>query len=267
MHSTYSDGAYSPGDLVEKAQAVGLDVISITDHDSVSGIEQATRASNGKGVTIVPGIELYTTLSDHEVHILGYFIDPSEPRLLEALSVFRRDRLRRAERIIERLNKLKISITMESVLANAGDGSIGRPHIAKAMTDDGYVDNYLQAFTRYIGDYGPAYEKKMVTPPEETMRIIENAGGIAVLAHPGKFVSDSEILELVKAGLDGIEVVHPSHSPELVQHYRGIVNEFCLVETGGSDFHGGLKGDDYAFGQIFIPAELVETMKTRLPHQ
>lgn len=263
-HTTHSDGALSPYDLISKAKDAGLPIISITDHDSVSALEEAVEIGKKLGVEIIAGMELSTTFNDQEIHILGYFVDYHSKTLLDALAVFRGRRRKRAERIVDKLNRMNIPLKLESVLANATGDSIGRPHIANALVNEGHAESYHEAFSKYIGDGKPAYEKKEEYSLEDTVRLIAEAGGLSFLAHPGRSMNEALLFHLIKAGLDGIEVVHPSHSPDLVRYYRGIVGEYCLLESGGSDFHGGAKGDESLFGRIGIPVAAVDVMRRRL---
>jgi len=264
MHTVFSDGALTPTELLRKVKEAGLEVVSITDHDSVSGLAEATELGKQIGIEVIPGMELSATLGNSEVHILGYFMDYLNKDLLDSLAEFREQRLRRAERIIGKLNQMNIPLSMDSVMEQVSGDSVGRPHIANALVNGGHAQNYHQAFSKYIGDGRPAFEKKLTFSPEETIRLIAAAGGLSFLAHPGKSVTEEVLLRLIKSGLDGIEVIHPSHSPELTRHYRGIVNEYFLLESGGSDFHGGQKGDDYSLGQFSIPIGTVEMMRNRL---
>ncbi len=266
-HTTYSDGTLSPYELVKKSKHAGLNIISITDHDTVDGIDEAIEVGKELDVEVIPGVELSASLNDMEVHILGYFIDYKNKALLDALAVFRLERLRRAERIVGKLNKMNVPLTMESVLANTSGGAVGRPHIATALVNEGHAESYKQAFNKYIGNGRPAFEKKTQFSPVETVKLIAEAGGLSFLAHPGKWLEDELLIQLIKSGLDGIEVVHPSHSHELVEYYRGVVNEYCLLESGGSDFHGGMKGDDDALGKIGVPISVVDMMRRRLISQ
>ena len=263
-HTTHSDGALSPYELITKAKNAGLSIISITDHDSVSALEEAVEFGRESGVEVIAGMELSTSFNDQEIHILGYFVDYRSKTLLDALAVFRGRRRKRAERIVDKLNRMNIPLRLESVLANATGDSIGRPHIANALVSGGHAESYHQAFSKYIGDGKPAYEKKEEYSIEDTVRLIAEAGGLSFLAHPGRSMNEALLFQLIKAGLDGIEVIHPSHSPDLVRYYRGIVDEYCLLESGGSDFHGGAKGDETLFGRIGIPVEAVDVMRRRL---
>jgi 3',5'-nucleoside bisphosphate phosphatase len=264
IHSQFSDGVLSPIEIVTKAKQANLEVISITDHDSVSGIEAAIEAGRDIGVEVVAGIELSANYNGTEVHILGYFIDYKNKELVSSLAGFRNERLKRAERIVGKLNDMKIPITIESVMGHVTGDSVGRPHIANTLVEGGHADSYHQAFDKYIGDGRPAYEQKWNFSPADTIKLISQVGGLSFLAHPGKSTSEEMIVQLINAGLDGIEVVHPSHTPDLVYYYKGIVDEYCLLESGGSDYHGGERGDDGTFGQYSVPIPVVDLMRKRL---
>ena len=264
LHTTFSDGALSPQGLVKKAHDAGLKAIAITDHDHVGALEEAVDWGRTYGVEVISGLELSATFAEKDIHILAYFFDPTDKTLLEYLDVFRKERLRRAERIVEKLNKINIPITLNAVLEKAGEGSIGRPHIANALLDEGWTETYHEAFSKYIGTNGPAYEKKFQLSPEEAIRLVSSCGGLTFLAHPGNYTTEAELLELIKKGLDGIEVIHPSHNETRQDYYRGVVNQYFLLESGGSDYHGGKKNDDYAFGTFSVPLHVVETMRSRL---
>lgn len=263
MHSHHSDGFYSPEEVVNKAKAKGLDVISFTDHDSINSLKEAIKAGKKYGVEIIPGVEISTDISDREIHILGYFIDPKNPELEHYLSFFREERLKRAARIVQKLNILGINITLDDVIDKAGNGAVGRPHIAHAMKGKGVISSYFEAFNKYIGNGGPAYERKVHVSPQSAFKIISDAGGLSFIAHPGN-LPEYIIKELIDAGVDGIEVVHPSHLPHKVKYYRGIVNEYFLLESGGSDFHGGDRNDEDNLGKYFINVNAVDAMRTRL---
>ncbi len=262
-HTTHSDGALSPEELVRKAKSVGLSAIAITDHDNVAALAEAQEVGDSLGVEIIPGLELSATLGDKDVHILAYFFDPTHQRLLEYLEFFRHERLKRAERIVRKLNGLEIPLTIDSVLDQAGIGSVGRPHIASALVEEGHIHNYQEAFVKYLGANGPAFEKKYQVGPEEAVRLIAQAGGLSFFAHPGKHTTEADLVALMDVGLDGIEVIHPSHSPSLQQHYRSLASQYFLLESGGSDFHGGKKNDGGNFGSCTVPMSMVEEMRRR----
>ncbi len=249
-HTNYSDGFHSPEELVHKAKDAGIDILSITDHDSVNAIEEATKIGEKLGVEIIPGVEISSDLRGAEVHILGYFVDIDNKELARYLTFFREERILRAARIIEKLTNLGFEITLDDVLKIVKNSAVGRPHIAQAMLEKEIVNNYFEAFNKYIKNGGPAYERKVHLSPQSAFKIISDAGGLSFIAHPAH-MPESMIKELIDAGADGIEVIHPSHSRELTRFYRGIVNEYFLLESGGSDYHGGKREDDNKFGKFF----------------
>jgi hypothetical protein len=264
MHTTYSDGIFSPYELIKKCKQHGLSVISITDHDSVAAFPDAIEYGKEFGVEVIPGVELSALVDDRDVHILGYFLDYTNKRLLEYLEFFRRERVKRAERIVAKLNTINVPLTIESVLEQAGHGAVGRPHIASAMVEEGYIETYHQAFEKFIGNGGPAFEKKFQLTLKDAIQLISSSGGLSFLAHPGRFTTEELLQQTIRSGLDGIEVVHPSHQPSHTAYYRGVVNEYFLLESGGSDFHGGKKNDDEVLGSFYIDESRVNMMKHRL---
>lgn len=264
MHTTYSDGVLSPSELVHRAKKAGLHIISITDHDNVVAVTHASETAAEVGIDLIPGVELSAQLEGREVHILGYFIDVENTQMNQFLVLLREERLLRATRMVEKLNALNVPVHMDRVLEYAGEGSVGRPHIANAILDAGYAGTYQEVFTRYIGFGGPAYVDKFHCSPSEVISMISQAGGLSFLAHPNNAIPERVLLFLIKAGLDGIETVHPSHSPETTLYYRGIAQEYFLLESGGSDYHGGRKNDDAYLGRNFVPLTTVDAMRRRL---
>jgi hypothetical protein len=262
-HTFYSDGFYAPEDLVIKAHAQEIEQLSITDHDNVNGISEAIECAAKLGIEIIPGLEISSDIRDTEVHILGYFIDPKNPELGHYLNFFREERYKRAIRMVKKLNILGLNVTIDDVLVYAKNSAIGRPHIAQALLAKGQVKSFFEAFYKYIGNHAPAYERKVHLSPQSAFKIINDAGGLSFIAHPGN-MPEILIKELIDAGVDGIEVVHPSHSPEQTRFYRGIVNEYFLLECGGSDFHGGKREDDENLGKFYTTSKVVDAMKTRL---
>ena len=262
-HTFYSDGFYAPEDLVIKAHAQEIEQLSITDHDNVNGISEAIERAAKLGIEIIPGLEISSDIRDTEVHILGYFIDPKNPELGHYLNFFREERYKRAIRMVKKLNILGLNVTIDDVLVYAKNSAIGRPHIAQALLAKGQVKSFFEAFYKYIGNHAPAYERKVHLSPQSAFKIINDAGGLSFIAHPGN-MPEILIKELIDAGVDGIEVVHPSHSPEQTRFYRGIVNEYFLLECGGSDFHGGKREDDENLGKFYTTSKVVDAMKTRL---
>jgi predicted metal-dependent phosphoesterase TrpH len=245
-HSTASDGTDTPAELVRKAAAAGLDVVALTDHDTTRGHAEAL-AALPQGLTLVTGAELSCRLDGVSMHLLAYLFDPEEPALLAERELVRDDRVPRAKGMIAKLNELGVPVTWEQVARIAGNGSVGRPHVASALVELGVVDSVSDAFTpEWLADGGRAYVPKHETDPFEAVRLVKNAGGVAVFAHPaavkrGRTVPDSAIAELARAGLDGIEVDHMDHDPGTRGRLRGLAGELELLVTGSSDYHGSRK--------------------------
>ncbi|MCU7490054.1 MAG: PHP domain-containing protein [Ignavibacteria bacterium] len=263
LHTTCSDGVCSPLEIVYKAKKAGLDVISITDHDNLAGIEAAAEFGKQMDVEVIPGVEISTDIEDKEVHLLGYFIDIYHDEFQKYLSFFRQERYNRALRIVKKLNRQGVFISIESVLQKAKNGAVGRPHIAQTLIEAGYVNNFYEAFDKYIGNQCPAFERKIHLSPQSALKLISDAGGLSFIAHPG-YVSEKILLSLINAGIDGIEVVHPSHNQNQVKYYRGIVNEYCLLASGGSDYHGGKREDEQNLGKFYITRNNLDAMKKML---
>lgn len=263
MHTVYSDGALTPAELIDKAKKRGLDIISITDHDSFNGVDEAIQYGKEVGVEVIPGVELSTDIEDKEVHLLGYFIDYKSEELSKYLNFFREERFYRAGRIVNKLNHLGLNITLDDVLAEANNSALGRPHIAAALLKKGYISNFYEAFEKYIGDHGPAYERKIHVSPQSALKLISDSGGLSFIAHPAN-MKESILTFLINAGIDGIEVIHPSHTQFQIKFYKGIVSQYCLLESGGSDFHGGVKGDVDNLGNYYITGPKVDAMRKML---
>ncbi|WAX78089.1 PHP domain-containing protein [Streptomyces sp. KMM 9044] len=245
-HSTASDGTDSPAELVRAAAAAGLDVVALTDHDTTRGHAEALAALPA-GLTLVTGAELSCRYAGTSMHMLAYLFDPEEPALLAERELVRDDRVPRARGMVAKLNDLGVPVTWEQVARIAGDGSVGRPHIATALVELGVVETVNDAFTpQWLADGGRAHMAKHETDPFEALRLVKGAGGVAVFAHPaaakrGRTVPDSAIAELAEAGLDGIEVDHMDHDPDTRARLRGLAKELGLLVTGSSDYHGSRK--------------------------
>ncbi|MFI8203416.1 PHP domain-containing protein [Streptomyces sp. NPDC085937] len=245
-HSTASDGTDTPAGLVRKAASAGLDVVALTDHDTTRGHAEAL-AALPPGLTLVTGAELSCRLDGISMHMLAFLFDPEEPALLAERELVRDDRVPRAKGMITKLNELGVPVTWEQVARIAGDGSVGRPHVASALVELGVVASVSDAFTpEWLADGGRAYMPKHETDPFEALRLVKNAGGVAVFAHPaaskrGRTVPESAIAELAEAGLDGIEVDHMDHDPATRARLRGLAGELGLLTTGSSDYHGSRK--------------------------
>ncbi|MEU1124627.1 PHP domain-containing protein [Streptomyces sp. NPDC005899] len=245
-HSTASDGTDTPAELVAGAAAAGLDVVALTDHDTVGGYAEAA-AALPEGLTLVTGAELSCRVGGVGLHMLAYLFDPSEPELARERELVRDDRVPRARTMVGKLRELGVPITWEQVDRIAGDGSVGRPHIATALVDLGVVDSVSDAFTPdWLADGGRAYAGKHELDPFEAVRLVKAAGGVTVLAHPlavkrGAVVPESVIADLAAAGLDGVEVDHMDHDEATRARLRGLAAEFGLLPTGSSDYHGTRK--------------------------
>jgi predicted metal-dependent phosphoesterase TrpH len=246
-HSTASDGTDPPAEVMRRARAAGLDVIALTDHDTLAGHDEARRALP-PGLALVPGMELSCRLGGHSVHLLAYHVDPAHPGLAEQRHAITADRLRRGRDMVTRLRELGVDITWEQVAAIAGDGVVGRPHIARAMVAAGAIARPGQAFTPdWIGSGGRAYVSRYAPDPEEAIRLVSSAGGVSVLAHPGALtrgwvIGDEAVERLAEAGLGGLEVAHPDHNDAERLRLAGLAAALGLVSSGGSDDHGSLTG-------------------------
>ena len=259
MHTTFSDGSFTPLELLEKVRDANINIVSITDHDSVNAIEEATAIGKEFGIQVIPGVELSTDVEDQEIHILGYFLDIQSSELQKYLSFFRDERFHRAKRMVRNLNNLGFEMSMDDVLEVSNGSAIGRPHLALVMLNKGYVSDFYEAFHKYLRDGGPAYERKIYVSPKSALKLINDAGGLSFIAHPSN-MKESILMTLINAGVDGIEVTHPSHSNYQKKFYRGIVNQYCLLESGGSDFHGGKKNDEQNLGKFLLPHKHYQEM-------
>jgi hypothetical protein len=247
------------------AKRRGLGYIAVTDHDNVDGVAEAIEAGKEHGIEVIPGVELSSEHNGREVHVLGYFMDCTSPDFLEHLASFRVLRKTRAEKIVKKLNGLNVPLEMDDVLEQvSGNASIGRPHIAYAMLERKVVTNYYEAFSKYLGDNKPAYEKKPNISTAEAIKLISDAGGLSFVAHPNKTIRDEAMIEIIESGLDGIEVIHPSHTADDVRYFQNIASQYFLLESGGSDFHGGRINDDSLLGNYWVNEQKVNAMKHRL---
>jgi predicted metal-dependent phosphoesterase TrpH len=246
--------------VVQKAKDVGLHTIAITDHDTTAGVSAAVRRGEKLGVEVISGVEMST--SDHagEIHIVALFVDPKEKALAVKLAEIRKHRRERITEMSERLAQMDVKVDPNDVLEIAGVGAPGRPHVAKALVEAGYVDNCHDAFRRYLGDNAPAYVPKVCLSPEDAIVLAQNAGGVPVLAHPVQTCRDEIIPRLVEAGLMAIEVFCPMQSEADFRHYLRIAERHNLAVSGGSDWHGAWK-DDSLLGRIRVPLECVERMR------
>ena len=265
LHTLFSDGTCTPEELIADARQVGLAAIALTDHDALAGLERAQRAAGDGGPEVIPGVEFSApSRADgiEEAHIVGLFLDPGSPALTRALERFRRNRRERAMEIVERLNKLGVPLRTDAVFAQAGEGNVGRLHVARALLEAGHIESIQKAFHRWIRVGRPAYVPRERPPAPETIELIHRAGGIAVMAHPGQTGSDNDLPSLAEAGLDGIEVYCPEHSGAQRQRYLGLAHKHDLLVSGGSDYHGRNKNGN-AIGCVRLDLKIVAALRER----
>lgn len=244
LHTTASDGASTPAELVEKCIELGLETIAVTDHDNVTSVEEVQQLGQEKGLNIVPGIEISTYRGEAEYHILGYFIDPENDALLGLTEAILDSRVERTHKMIEKLTEMGYPLEFKDVKKYATGVSLGRPHVARAMIDKGYIEEIGDAFTEeFIAGGAKAYVEKKNVLPVEAIEVILRAGGIPVIAHPyiinhGQALDKDEISRLKDVGLKGVEVYQTKHNKKITKKYKKIAEELDLLITGGSDYHG-----------------------------
>ena len=262
VHTTASDGRLSPQEVVRLAAGRGLEVISITDHDCVDGVAPAMEAAQDfPGLRVIPGVEVSTDVPHGEVHVLGYFINYRDPELLATLEKLRDSRKIRAQRMVEKLAGLGIHVEWERVQEIAGAGSIGRPHIAQAVVERGYVLSPREAFSKYIGRNGPAYVEREKLTPEQVVELIVKAGGLPALGHPNEIENlEGLIARLQTVGLEAIEVYYGGYSAKVVQTLASLASKYHLIASGGSDYHGVDNATETPLGGVAIPAQSIERL-------
>ena len=245
------------------ALTCGLSVIALTDHDTLGGIAEALQAALGTGLDVIPGVEINSEGEWGDLHFLGYYVDPGERRLASRLETVRDGRVGRARKMIERLRELGMPLEWEQVRTLAGGPSVGRPHVARALVDRGYVSTTQEAFDRYIGNGGPAYVSRVRMSPPEVIQTILGAGGVPAIAHPVHSGPDvvTQIPEFVSYGLRGIEVYYPRHSPGDVEMLLRICEEHGLLAVGGTDFHGPEASEGTMLGSVPVPMSCVTQLR------
>ena len=261
LHSFYSDGMLSPGELVSRASAAGLAAVAVADHDTLAGQAEAFEAGRREGVEIVTAVELSVIEDDRDVHILGYLVDPADEPLAAALAGLARARDDRARLMVEKIREAGVPLSFEAVGALAGRGTIGRPHIARALLDAGAIGSFNEAFSRFIGAKAPAFVPKRVLALDDVVSLVEGAGGVAVWAHPGRLVGDEALLgRMVAAGVGGLETTHPNHTNAVESLVAETAARLGLVATGGSDFHFAevMKAD---IGESTVPHSVVDALR------
>lgn len=257
LHSTASDGTLPPAKVVAAASAAGLAVIALTDHDTVAGVHEAVLAGEGLGVRVIRGVELsaHEDASGREVHVLGLHVTRLDA-LERELTDLRQKRTERARLIVDRLSEIGVAISLDKVLEQSNGGAVGRPHIARALIQSGAVADQHEAFDRYLGQGRAAFVPKSLFLIEDAIRIIHEAGGIAIWAHPSRTAKRERVERLVAQGLDGLEVRHPSHSPDVAAGLEALCDFLGLVPSGGSDWHGPV--GDRTLGEQIVPREWLE---------
>jgi predicted metal-dependent phosphoesterase TrpH len=272
-HSTYSDGSLTPSELIERAVGRGLEVLALTDHDCADGIAEAMEAAQKHPrVLFIPGVELSTDLPREEVHVLGYFLDWQNPRFQDRLARLRRSRMERGQKMLTKLKHLGIDVSWQRVKEIAGDGAVGRPHIALAMLEAGHISSLEEGFDRYLGRNGPAYVEREKITPAEAVQLVTETSGLPVLAHPRDLQNiESLLVELKAAGLIGIEVYYQDYDHQAIERLLAIARQHDLLPLGGSDFHGIGGAHERDLGDIPLPFEPVEQLialaRQRQPQQ
>ena len=261
-HSTASDGTLPPEQVIDAAAACGLAALALTDHDTIDGVARAREAGERAGIRVIAGAELSAFQDEHEVHLLALHLtqlDALQRRLIE-LRVLRHSR---AEKIVEKLNSIGVAVSMDEVLQQSNGGAIGRPHVARALMARGAVHDFRDAFQRYLGSHGAAFVPKTKLSVEDAIAMAHEAGGLAIWAHPGDGGRRDRLEPLVAAGLDGIEVRHPSHSSEDMKRLEALANYFGLVLSGGSDWHGASDGPR-RLGMMNVPMDWLARQDARV---
>jgi 3',5'-nucleoside bisphosphate phosphatase len=264
LHTTASDGAFSPKQIVQMALEAGLRAIAITDHDTMNGVDEAVTVAAGTGLTVIPGVEMSSDLPRGEAHILGYFLDAHNPELVALLATLRKARWERAQKMVEKLGALGLPVSWERVAAIANGGAVGRPHVARALIEAGHVSSIQDAFALYIGREAPAYVDRYRLTPEEATQAVIRWGGLPVLAHPSFVEGLAALLpRLVKAGLAGMETYYTGYSAESTAGLLRLARANRLVGTGGSDFHGRNVVAGAVLGAVAVPYSVLEELQAR----
>lgn len=258
-HTTASDGTCAPAELVSRAVELGLEVLAITDHDSVGGLASAIEAARDTGLALVPGVELSAVDDERDVHVLGYFIDAQDPALISHLTDLRTARRRRAESIVEALEDSGYRVTLDDVLSLSDGGAVGRSHVARALVDRGHATSIADAFHRLLGREAPFYVPKDVRAPADVLGVILDAGGIPVLAHPGVSGVEDLVRPLTAIGLAGVEAYHADHPQWKRVELARLARCLGILATGGTDFHGP-SGPNPDLGSVEIPEADIEAL-------
>jgi hypothetical protein len=260
VHTYYSDGTFSPSEVVKKAKRIGLSAIAVCDHDCTDGMDECLSEGERHGVEIIPGVEITCESEGIEIHLLGYFIDKDARPLTDLLDKLRDNRIKRIYAMVDKLNRHDVGISPGAVFGMSSRGSIGRLHLAMALYENGFVPSVKEAFARYIGDNSPCYVSRFNVSPEEAISTVLGSGGVPVYAHPGVMGRDDLIPSFMKAGLRGLEVYHTDHSKKASAHYSELAEKYGLLATGGSDCHGAGKGR-VLMGGVTVPYSVVDDLR------
>jgi len=263
LHTNFSDGTYTPEELAGRARELSLAAVALTDHDTVEGCARMAAACELAGLEFIPATELTAEVDGNELHLLGYFVDTQNPRLLEEMTRFQRVRQNRIREMVARLNQLNIPLQADAVFAIANCRSPGRPHVARALVMGGFCSSLDDAFERFLKKNRPAWVPKFKISALDAIELIHQADGLAVMAHPGLNRADEIIPALVRAGLDGVECFHTKHTATASAHYVRLAKELGVLITGGSDCHGLNKGKPL-IGTVKLPYEHVEQLKAAI---
>lgn len=261
IHTIYSDGVKTPEEIFDKCVKQGFKAFSITDHDTLDGCVRALEIKDNYDVEFITGVEISCHEKKMEFHLLGYNFDINNDQLRTHIEELKRNRKVRAEKILQRLQKVRINLELDYVEEIAGEAPITRPHIANAMLNNNMVNNLKEAFLLYLGNGRPGFVEKTNYPMKDAIKLINDAGGIASVAHPGHTLTPDILKRIVSHGIDGIEVIHPSHDLKMRTYYKNIAGQFYLIATGGSDYHGIYEYDDKTFGKNTVPYSTVQSIK------
>lgn len=261
IHSSASDGSYTPEQIVDMARSLGIRTISIADHDSVEGVERALNYGLRKHVEVIPAVELSSESEMGDFHFIGYFVDYKNISLQRHLVELREKRLIRAGKIVGKLADFGIDLDFDQILADSEGGSVGRVHLARELIRRGYAQSVGDAFAKYLSKESQFYVPKFISEPEEVISVLIRANSVPVIAHPGLLGSEDKTRFLAEKGARGIEVYHPKHDPWLTSRYVQIAETLGLVKTGGSDFHGPGSRDNESLGSVLIPDQLVDELR------
>jgi predicted metal-dependent phosphoesterase TrpH len=273
VHTTFSDGTSSPSKVVHLAKSAGLRAIAITDHDTLRGNKEAIDEGRKVGVEVVPGVEVSVDMRGGTMHVLGYYVDYNYASLIEVLQRVEEGRHERNEEILGKLGDLGMALDYDEIKAVASEGPVGRPHIAQTLVQRGHVASTREAFDKYLKKGAPAYAERLRFSEAEAIRSIREAGGIAVLSHPNSLncANDADLSGIVErlaaVGLQGIEAHYPSHSPKVRRALEALAEQYGLLATGGTDFHGDMYPEvsiGFGYGDLYVPYSIVQAMKERL---